>query len=165
MSDITPDQSSTLFAELTRRLATEQDVPFLLALRHQSMDQHLTASGASTSEAEHLSRLMYRFDCAEVLLRNGVPAGLLKVARDPPEWKIIQIQFMPELQGKGLGALLLNQVISEAKAANVALVLTVLKANPAKGLYERLGFVVDVEGEDEFEYRMRYGARQSKDSG
>jgi ribosomal protein S18 acetylase RimI-like enzyme len=163
MSDAMPNQSSKLFAELSRRTATEQDVPFLLALRHQSMDQHLAASGASTSEADHLSRLMYRFDCAEVLLRNRIPVGLLKVARDPPEWKIIQIQFMPELQGKGLGALLLHQVIAEAKAANVALVLTVLKANPAKGLYERLGFVV--EGEDELEYRMRYGARQSKDSG
>jgi ribosomal protein S18 acetylase RimI-like enzyme len=163
MSDAMPNQSSKLFAELSRRTATEQDVPFLLALRHQSMDQHLAASGASTSEADHLSRLMYRFDCAEVLLRNRIPVGLLKVARDPPEWKIIQIQFMPELQGKGLGALLLHQVIAEAKAANVALVLTVLKANPAKGLYERLGFVV--EGEDEFEYGMRYGARQSKDSG
>jgi ribosomal protein S18 acetylase RimI-like enzyme len=156
MSEITPNQSSKLLAELTRRPATEQDVPFLLALRHQSMDQHLAASGASASEADHLSRLMYRFDCAEVLLRNGVPVGLLKVARDPPEWKIIQIQFMPELQGKGLGALLLHQVIAEAKAANVVLVLSVLKANPAKGLYERLGFVV--EGEGEFEYHMRYGA-------
>jgi ribosomal protein S18 acetylase RimI-like enzyme len=156
MPEITPNQSSKLLAELTRRPATTEDVRFLLALRHQSMDQHLAASGASTSEADHLSRLMYRFDCAEVLLRNGVPVGLLKVARDPPEWKIIQIQFMPELQGKGLGALLLNRVIAEAKAANVALVLTVLKANPAKGLYERLGFVV--EGEDEFEYRMRYEA-------
>jgi ribosomal protein S18 acetylase RimI-like enzyme len=163
MSDAMPNQSSKLFAELSRRPATEQDVPFLLALRHQSMDQHLAASGASTSEADHLSRLMYRFDCAEVLLRNRIPVGLLKVARDPPEWKIIQIQFMPELQGKGLGALLLHQVIAEAKAANVALVLTVLKANPAKGLYERLGFVV--EGEDELEYRMRYGAHQFKNSG
>jgi ribosomal protein S18 acetylase RimI-like enzyme len=156
MSELTLNQSSKLLVELTRRPATEQDVPFLLALRHHSMDQHLAASGASTSEVDHLSRLMYRFDCAEVLMRNGIPVGLLKVARDPPEWKIIQIQFMPELQGKGLGALLLHQVIAEAKAANVALVLTVLKANPAKGLYERLGFVV--EGEGEFEYCMRYRA-------
>lgn len=163
MSNVTPDQSSTLFAELTRRPATEQDIPFLLALRHQSMDQHLAASGASTSEADHLSRLTYRFDCAEVLMLNGVPVGLLKVSRDPPEWKIIQIQLIPKLQGRGLGALLLRQVITEAKSANVALVLSVLKANPAKGLYEHLGFVV--EGECDLEYCMRYDARQSREAG
>ena len=139
---------------LTRRHATESDVPFLMRLRHESMDRHLDATGASTSETDHLARLRYQFDCAEVLLRDGNPVGLLKVSRDGPDWKVVQIQLVCELQGQGLGASLLKQVINEAAAAGASLTLSVLKANPARSLYERLGFVV--EGESEYEYNMRH---------
>lgn len=141
---------------LTRRQAAESDVPFLMRLRRESMDEHLNATGASTSEADHLARLRYRFDCAEVLLQDGNPVGLLKVSRDGQDWKVIQIQLVSELQGQGLGASLLKQVMTEAIAAEASLTLSVLKANPARSLYERLGFVV--ESESEYEYNMRHQA-------
>jgi len=115
------------------------------------MDPHLSASGASTGDHDHLARLMYRFDCAEVLLQEGVPVGLLKVTRDNAPWKVIQIQLVPELQGQGLGADLLAEVIAEANRANVAVALSVLKSNPARVLYERLGFAVVGESEHEFD--------------
>jgi ribosomal protein S18 acetylase RimI-like enzyme len=115
------------------------------------MDTHLSASGASTDDDEHLARLMYRHDCAEVLLEGGVPVGLLKVARDRAPWELIQIQLLPELQGRRLGAALLERVIAEADDAGVAVSLKVLKANPAQALYERLGFAVVGETEHEFE--------------
>ena len=137
--------------QLTRRPATAEDVPFLMELRRRTMDTHLSASGASTGDDDHLARLMDRFDCAEVLLQDGVPVGLLKVTRDHAPWKIIQIQLVPELQGQGLGAHLLAQVIAEADNANVAVALSVLKANPARILYERLGFAVVGESEHEFD--------------
>ena len=142
-------------AQLTRRPATTEDVPFLLELRRRTMDAHLSASGASTGDDDHLARLMHRFDCAEVLLQDGVPVGLLKVARDSAQWKLIQIQLAPELQGQGLGADLLAEVIMEADNANVAIALSVLKANPARTLYERHGFAVVGESEYEFEMLRR----------
>jgi len=141
---------------LTRRQAMESDVPFLMRLRRESMDEHLNATGASTSESDHLARLRYRFECAEVLLHEGNPVGLLKVSRDGQEWKVIQIQLLRDLQGQGLGAKLLKQVITESFAAGASLTLSVLKANPARSLYERLGFVV--ESESEYEYNMRLQA-------
>ncbi len=116
------------------------------------MDAHLSASGASTGDDDHLARLMYRFDCAEVLLQDGLPVGLLKVSRDGAQWKIIQIQLVPELQGQGLGADLLTTVIAEADNANAAVALSVLKGNPARALYERLGFAI--VGETEYEFDM-----------
>ena len=138
---------------LTSRPATEADVPFLLALRRQTMDVHLAATGADTSEAHHLARLRYGFEHACVLELDGRPVGLLKVRRAPEEWDVIQIQLGPELQGKGMGRMLLQQVIEEATAAGAGLKLSVLKANPARRLYERLGFaIVD---ETTHEYVMR----------
>jgi ribosomal protein S18 acetylase RimI-like enzyme len=146
--------------ELTRRPAQESDIPFLLRLRRESMDGHLEAMGASTSEADHLARLKDRFECAEVLLQEGRPVGLLKVSRDNSAWRVIQIQLAAELRGQGLGAKLLDNVIRDAVAAGASLTLGVLKANPARSLYRRLGFVEVSESASEYE--MRYAGAPSR---
>lgn len=139
--------------QLTRRPATTADIPFLLALRQRTMDSHLAASGVIIDLVTHRERLMFRFDCAEVILDDEQPVGLLKVARDAVPWTVIQIQLDPEFQGRGVGSQLLGELIREATFAKADLALSVLKANPARGLYERLGFVV--VGEDSHEYYMQ----------
>ncbi|WP_431512071.1 N-acetyltransferase family protein [Variovorax sp. DAIF25] len=138
---------------LARRPATQEDVPFLLALRQRTMNGHVVASGAEVSDAHHMARLMHRFECAEVLLHEGEPVGLLKVSRDPHEWVLIQIQLTSRYQGGGIGTGLLAEVVAEAERAGVNLTLSVLKANPARALYARFGFLV--ERESEFSYEMR----------
>lgn len=144
---------------IVRRRARLDDIPFLLTLRCQTMDQHLAASGLSTSEADHRVRVMYRFDCAEVLLRGATPVGLLKLLRDGTQWQLIQIQLSPDLQGQGVGSQLLASTIAEATAAGATLSLSVLKANPAKALYERFGLVVVAE--DDHSYGMHLQANDS----
>jgi ribosomal protein S18 acetylase RimI-like enzyme len=138
---------------LLRRPATPHDIPFLLDLRQRTMNGHLVASGAQVDDAHHVARLMHRFECAELLLRDGAPVGLLKVSRDALEWVVIQIQLVPACQGGGIGAALLAEVIEQATQAGADLTLSVLKANPARALYERLGFVI--ERENGFSYEMR----------
>jgi ribosomal protein S18 acetylase RimI-like enzyme len=140
---------------MQRRKAGPQDVPFLLDLRQQTMNGHVLASGGEVSDAHHMARLMHRFECAEILLHEGAPVGLLKVSRDPQEWVVIQIQLAPGYQGGGIGAGLLAEVIEEAARAGVDLTLSVLKANPAKALYERFGFVVERESEFSFDMRRK----------
>ncbi len=99
---------------------------------------------------------MYYFECSEVLLGNGEPVGLLKVRRSPEEWEIVQIQLCTRLQGQGIGRALLAELLADAADARVDIHLSVLKANPAKQLYERLGF--EITGEDAHEYFMRRSA-------
>ena len=111
------------------------------------MDGHLAATGLNTSDEYHHGRIMYHFDCAQVLTINGRPAGLLKVRRTPLEWEIVQIQLTQPLQDKGVGRSLLEQVVAEAIAAGATIKLSVLKSNPAKHLYERLKFKVVGETE------------------
>src|SRR5262249_43602946 len=105
------------------RSAESTDVPFLLQLRHQTMDRHLAASGVPMSEEEHLRRVLYRFECAQIILVRGEPGGLLKVARDGKTWHLIQIQVSPQLQGSGIGSMLLRNIIEEAKGAPATLEL------------------------------------------
>lgn len=142
--------------KLCRRPAREADIPFLLALRRETMDGHLAASGIAIDDASSRLRVMHAFDCAELLFADDVPVGLLKLRRSPHELEIVQIQLAPALQGRGIGRSLLREILADATRAGVPVSLSVLKANPAKRLYEELGF--EVFDEDAHEFHMRVGA-------
>jgi ribosomal protein S18 acetylase RimI-like enzyme len=137
------------------RPATAADVPFLLALRVQTMTPHQLGSGLLVTEREQEERVRYRFDCAQVVEVDEQAAGILKVTRDGLDWHVVQIQLLPALQSRGIGRRLLESVIREARAAGASLRLQVLRANRARGLYERLGFVVAGEGEHEYSMLLR----------
>lgn len=141
---------------LDRHSASEADIPLLLSLRRETMDSHLTASGADCSDESHLARVMYHFDDAQVLTSNGILVGLLKVRRGADDWEIIQIQLSRRVQGQGIGRTLVEEILADAAMVGVNVKLSVLKANPAKKLYERLGF--KVVGEDAHEYFMLHAA-------
>ena len=124
----------------TLRPAREADLPFLRALRAQSMREHLENSGLAYDEAAQAARIPDRFDCARIVVCDGADVGLFKVCREGSPWELIQIQLLPAAQGRGLGAALIRELLADAAAAGVAVELSVLKANPAQRLYARLGF-------------------------
>lgn len=143
---------------LELRPASAADLPFLLALRVVTMTPHQLGSGVSVSTREQEERLHYRFECARVVEVEGQPAGILKVTRDGLDWQVVQIQLLPELQSRGIGQRLLEGVMAEARAAGARLSLHVLRSNPARRLYERLGFVVTEEGAHEYTMQLRSAA-------
>ena len=135
---------------LTLRAAGEADVPFLLALRDATMTRHFVASGVNVTPEQHRERVFYRYECAQIIERAGLPQGILKVTRDGREWQLVQIQLAPELQGQGIGRALIEELCAEARAAGATLTLHVLHANPARRLYESLGFRVVEVGDHDF---------------
>jgi GNAT superfamily N-acetyltransferase len=140
--------------QITLRPANDADLPFLLELRFQTMDEHYIASGVHLSQEEHMQRVLHHFDSAEIIMVDGQASGLLKVDRNGTDWHLIQIQLIPELQRRGLGTQLMGQVISEASSTGASLRLGVLKVNPAHRLYERLGFLVVGETSDSIKMRL-----------
>jgi ribosomal protein S18 acetylase RimI-like enzyme len=132
-------------AQLSLRAATPADVPFLIELRRLTMTAHQMASGVLPSDEERRMRVLARFDCAKVVCQNDQPIGLLKVVREGKHWEVVQFQLRPEWQRQGLGTKLLTVLVAEARSAGASLRLSVLKANPARGLYERFGFSVTEE--------------------
>ena len=77
-----------------------------------------------------------------VILRAGESIGRLYLDRWTHEYRLIDIAFLPEHCGQGLGAALLSDVIAEATADGKCVTIHVEKHNPAMRLYRRLGFVV-----------------------
>ena len=119
---------------LERRPATEADVGFLIELRNQTMSAHQVAAGLVPSDEERRTRVLVRYDCAEILVRAGEPIGLLKVARDGLDWDLKQIQLIPEFQGRGLGTQILRGLVAEARRAGAVVRLILLKRSPARRL-------------------------------
>ncbi len=129
------------------RKAGRSDLPFLYALREMTKREHVENSGLGYEKEKQWQRVEYQLDCAQIATWNGRDIGLLKVDRAVTPWAFSQIQIIPEFQRRGIGEKLVQIVLSEAGEQGVAVKLSVLKANPARRLYERLGFRVVEEKE------------------
>ena len=142
--------------EITLRKATPNDMDFLYSLRRSTMETYLKEIGAPAAEADHIARIEYQFDHARIVLVNGVPAGLFKAAlqMEHQRWYLMQIQVSPEFQGGGIGRTVITRLIKQAEEDGLSVVLSVLKNNPAKVLYERIGF--SIIGESDIEFEMMY---------
>ncbi|ADM97261.1 GNAT family N-acetyltransferase [Dickeya dadantii] len=132
--------------------ATESDIDFLLQLRRLTMGKYLADIGASTDHDSLMRRVRYEFEHAHIVRVEGQPAGLFKYRFMPQEqhWYLIQIQIHPDFQNRGIGKQLIETLLAQASAQGQAVVLSVLKNNPARHLYHRLGFRVTDQIEREF---------------
>jgi ribosomal protein S18 acetylase RimI-like enzyme len=77
----------------------------------------------------------------QVVLVDGERAGRLYVDRREDEIRIVDIAFLPEHRGQGLGTTLLRALLTEADEAGKRVTIHVERFNPARRLYDRLGFV------------------------
>ncbi len=100
-----------------------------------------------------------RFDAAFapeqslIVVADGSDVGVLTVVRRPAEVWLDLVELLPAYQGRGLGTAIVRDVVADAHRDGLPVALQVLKNNPARRLYARLGF--QVEGETPTHLRMR----------
>jgi ribosomal protein S18 acetylase RimI-like enzyme len=82
----------------------------------------------------------------QLVLVDGEPAGRLIVARREGAIRIVDIALMPAHRRRGIGTGLLRPLLEEGDATGAVVSIHVERSNPARRLYERLGFLV-VAGE------------------
>ncbi len=76
----------------------------------------------------------------KIILFEGQTAGRLYLDRWPKEFRIVDITLLPEFRGRGLGELILRNILEEAAQVQKSVSIHVERNNPALHLYERLGF-------------------------
>ena len=76
----------------------------------------------------------------DVIELDGEPAGRLYVHRGQGDIRIMDIALVPACRGRGIGTRLLRSLIAEARDSGRKLSIHVEVNNPARTLYERLGF-------------------------
>lgn len=133
------------------RPVRDSDRPFLLALFGESRSAEIAHAGwdeaTSAAFVEHQFaaqddhyRRNYPGATLDVVELDGEPAGRLYVHRGPRDIRIMDILLAPGFRGRGVGAALLRGLIAEATASGRVLSIHVERDNPARRLYERLGF-------------------------
>lgn len=143
--------------EPTLRIASDSDMDWLVELRLTTMVGHFERAGHALSADDHRNRVIDHFDAIRIVEMAGEPIGMIKIIRDPDCWHLVQIQITPGHQGRGIGGALVRELLAEADGTGLPVALQVLKVNPAKRLYDRLGFEVVSDAGHSFEMRREAG--------
>jgi ribosomal protein S18 acetylase RimI-like enzyme len=133
------------------RLARPEDAAFLDELYAGTrLDEVLgwgfdAATAASfLREQARLQRGSYALQFREaehrLLLAEGAPAGRLILSRATEGWSIVDLAVSRPWRGRGLGTWALRAALEEARGAAREVQLCVDAQNPARRLYDRLGF-------------------------
>lgn len=77
----------------------------------------------------------------DVIERDDIAIGRLYVAEQSREFILMDITLVPASRGSGLGTQLCRAVMDEAAQKGKIVSLHVEDENPARRLYDRLGFV------------------------
>jgi GNAT superfamily N-acetyltransferase len=134
------------------RMATPQDQAFLFRLFAEDRAAQLAASGIPETHAEKLIEMQYRgqrttyaarYPQAEnriLIAADGASCGRLLVDRQSELWRIVDIAVLFAHRGKGVATGAIEQCQLQCRYRRARLALQVNPVNPARRIYERLGF-------------------------
>ena len=136
---ITPDDRQALLAIYASSRADE------LALTDWSDAQRRAFIEMQfDAQTQHYGRQRPRATCRLIVPDDkptaGRAVGRLWVDRAVDTLHVLDITLLPEARGQGLGGLLLRELMAEAQQRRTPLTISVELHNPARRLYERLGF-------------------------
>ena len=141
-------------AGLTFRRIADADLPLLARIYASTRTEELAPVPWSDAEKAAFLDMQFRAQHAHyqqyypdadwlIITHGGEDVGRLYLERLPEQHRIIDIAFLPQHRGRGLGAALLRDLLDEAAAAGKDMSIHVEKFNPAMRLYRRLGFVTE----------------------
>jgi len=140
------------------RPATDADVPFLRLVygttREDEMqrvpwnDAEKTAFVDMQFAAQKAHYEQYYPSCQFLVIElEGEAIGRLYVDRGPEDIEIVDIALLPVYRGRGIGKMLLEEILEEGRGSGKDVSIYVEHYNPARHLYDRLGFQhVDTNG-------------------
>lgn len=139
----------------TLRPATNADFEFLYQLHRAAMKAYIQATwGWEESWQRDYFQAKWEPSKRNIIQVEGQDAGVLVIEHREVEYYLGLIEILPEFQGQGVGTAVIQDFIAAAQAQNLPATLHVLKSNePARQLYERLGFTLIAE--EKHKYKMK----------
>ena len=123
----------------TLRPIVEDDYDFLWNLKIVTLRGYIEEYFGWDDETSR-SFLRRTMENGHLVLVDGQPAGILKVYEEGGWLYLAEIGLMPEYQNKGLGTQMIQDVLDLADKLGINVELQVFANNPARRLYERMGF-------------------------
>ncbi len=144
---------------ISLRKFSSLDLPFMKSLYSSSREEELAKTNFSLHEKNLFLSQQFnaqlthyvnnynteRFNIIEI---DGQPIGRLFVDVWPNEIRIVDITLIPSHRKLGIGTHLLKTIFCEAQQMQYPVTIHVEQNNPAKNLYERLGFSVKSKAND-----------------
>jgi ribosomal protein S18 acetylase RimI-like enzyme len=123
------------------RSAAPQDREFLWWLHRETMRDNVHKTWG-WDESWQRERFDENFDPArlQIIEYENRAIGYISVERPGDEIFLAAIEVAPEFQNNGVGTYLVGNLLQESDKLNLPARLLVLKVNPARRLYERMGF-------------------------
>ena len=136
------------------RQATAEHYDFALQLYLLTLGPYLRELIAwDEAEQRAVFASQWKREEVKIISVEGEEAGWLQVAELPTEIRLQKFFVAPRWQRSGIGSEVLRSLLAGWRPTGRKIVLRVLKNNPARRFYERLGF--SVIAETGIVYRMR----------
>jgi ribosomal protein S18 acetylase RimI-like enzyme len=138
------------------RRATADDVDLLWTIFRASLKDYIIEARGEWNEEREESQFWRQLDlsASRIIAVDHQHIGFIVAPiRDGALW-IHTICIVPEYQRKGIGTGVIRSVFAEGKEQEIPIYLGILKVNPARRLYERLGF--KVIGDLPNHYKMQF---------
>lgn len=128
-------------SELGLRAATNTDYHFIYEVQKITMWEYVDQTWG-WDEAVQQARFEQKFDPTknQIIVTGDTDIGVFWAEPRPNAFFLAKIYILPAYQGRGLGSRLIESTIKKAAELGVPVSLRVLKTNPARRLYQRLGF-------------------------
>jgi ribosomal protein S18 acetylase RimI-like enzyme len=139
------------------RPATAADREWLWLTKTRCLRGYVEQTYGAWDEDIQRARFDATFEAEEIQVISlaGRDAGFIAAKHGPAEVQLFNLMIAPEFQNRGLGTAVLRELLAGARARHTPVRLQVMKVNPARGLYERLGFTVTEETPTHFRMRWR----------
>jgi GNAT superfamily N-acetyltransferase len=95
-------------------------------------------------------RQQWNMTQVRIVVFDFTDVGWVQTVREDDELFVGQMFVESRFQRKGIGTQVMKRLISEATAFNLPVRVNVVRINPARRLYERLGFRVTHEDDRKF---------------
>lgn len=142
--------------EYSFRKCTLEDFDFLLKLKKENFKWYVDNiwGWRDEDQKQRLKQdLEEHLEQKRIIIINNKMVGSYSVhTTENGDLFINEISILKEYQNKGIGRKILEEQLKKNHEKGIRTILQVFKDNPAKKLYERLGF--KVYGETETHYQM-----------
>lgn len=135
----------------TLRDANSDDLPFLWKLHVSAMRDYVEATyGWDETDQKRRFDAGFQPDAIQIIEMEKEPIGMWETNQEIDPWFLARVVVSPSHQRKGVGSYLIEKLLAEADIQKRQVTLQVMRVNPAKSLYERLGFVTYEETDTHF---------------
>lgn len=137
--------------------ATDDDFDYCENIHHEGMRPYCEPLWGWDENFQHERyRRLWMPNRIKLLVLDDSRIGYIETEANDNVIKLVNIFVNPILRKQGIGSKVINHLIDESRGKFSRITLNVLHNNPAKKLYEKLGFKFVIQKDQILVYQMDF---------